>query len=144
MGLLDTTIDNIDKKITRELITNPRGLDFELVKHTWISVKGRSFQIPSEHLFRKDVYIAKNGFNVYAAGSIKLPVFFQTGDEIEVSVSFIRGHYMNVESQIYITIATKMEPMKFKTNLYESIKRFLDEDNIISYLTDRLKLNLIQ
>ena len=137
MGLLDATIDNIDEKITRELITNPRGLDFE-------SINDRLFQIPSEHFFRKDVYIAKNGFNVYASSGIKLPAFFRTGDEVEVSVSFICGHYMNVESQIYITIATKMEPMKFKTNLYESIKQFLDEDNIISYLTDRLKLNLIQ
>ena len=137
MGLLDTTIDNIDKKITRELITNPRGLGFE-------SINDRLFQIQTEHFFRKDVYIAKNGFNIYAASSIKLPTFFHTGDEVEVSVSFICGHYMNVESQIYITIAPKMEPMQFKTNLYESIKQFLDEDNIIGYLTDRLKLNLIQ
>lgn len=137
MGLLDATIDNIDKKITRELITNPRGLDFE-------SINDRLFHIPTEHFFRKDVYISKNGFNIYAAGCIKLPTFFHTGDEVEVSVSFICGHYMNIESQIYITITSKMEPMKFKTNLYESIKQFLDEDNIISYLTDRLKLNLIQ
>lgn len=137
MGLLDTTIDNIDKKITLELITNPRGLDFE-------SINDRLFQIQSEHFFRKDVYINKNGFNVYAVSNIKLPEFFRAGDEVDVSVSFICGHYMNVESQIYITIIQKMEPMKFKTNLYESIKQFLDEDNIISYLTDRLKLNLIQ
>lgn len=137
MGLLDTTIDNIDKKITRELITNPRWLDFEPVNY-------RLFQFQSEHFFRKDVHINKNGFNVYAIGSIKLPTFFRTGDEVEVAVSFVCGHYMNVESQIYITIATKMEPMKFKTNLYESIKQFLDEDNIISYLTDRLKLNLLE
>lgn len=135
MGLLDVTIDNIDEKITRELITNPRWLDFE-------PVNDRLFQFQSEHFFRKDVYIAKNGFNVYALSGIKLPAFFRTGDEVEVSVSFICGHYMNVESQIYITIAPKMNPMKFKTNLYESIKQFLDEDNIISYLTDRLKLNL--
>ena len=137
MGLLDTTNDNIDQKITRELVTNPRGLNFE-------SINDRLFQIPSEHFFRKDVYIAKNGFNVYALSGIKLPAFFHTGDEVEVSISFICGHYMNVESQIYITIAPKMEPMKFKTNLYESIKQFLDEDNIIGYLTDRLKLNLLE
>ena len=137
MGLLDTTIDNIDEKITLGLITHPGGLGFE-------SINDRLFQIPSEHFFRKDVYISKNGFNIYAASCIKLSAFFRTGDEVEVSVSFICGHYMNVESQIYITIASKMEPMKFKTNLYESIKQFLDEDNIIGYLIDRLKLNLIQ
>lgn len=137
MGLLDTTIDNIDKKITRELITNPRWLNFD-------PVNDKLFQFQSEHFFRKDVYINKNGFNVYAIGSIKLPTLFRTGDEVEVMVSFVCGHYMNVESQIYITIAPKMNPMKFKTNLYESIKQFLDEDSIISYLTDRLKLNLIQ
>ena len=137
MGLLDVTIDNIDKKITRGLITHPGGLDFE-------PVNDRLFQFQSEHFFRKDVYINKNGFNVYAVGGIKLPTLFRTGDEVEVSVSFICGHYMNVESQIYITIAPKIKPMKFKTNLFESIKQFLDEDNIISYLTDRLKLNLIQ
>lgn len=137
MGLLDTTIDNIDEKITQGLITHPGGLGFE-------SINDRLFQIPSEHFFRKDVYISKNGFNIYAASCIKLPAFFHTGDEVEVSVSFICGHYMNVESQIYITIASKMEPMKFKTNLYESIKQFLDEDNIIGYLTDKLKLDLIQ
>lgn len=138
MGLLDVTIDNIDKKITLGLITHPGGLNFE-------SINDRLFQILPEHLFRKDVYIVKNGFNVYAAGSIKMPKFFHTGDEVEVSVSFIHGHYMDVESQIYITIVpNKIEPMKFKTNLYESIKQFLDEDNIVSYLTDRLKLNLIQ
>lgn len=137
MGLLDATIDNIDKKITRELITDPEGLDFE-------SITDRLFQIPSNHFFRKAVYIEKNGFNVYALSGIKLPAFFRTGDEVEVLVSFISGHYMNAESQIYITIAPKMEPMIFKTNLYESIKLFLDEDNILSYLTDRLKLNLIQ
>lgn len=137
MGLLDVTIDNIDKKITRELVTNPRGLDFE-------SINDRLFQILSEQFFRKDMYIAKNGFNVYALSSIKLPAFFRTGDEVEVSVSFVCGHYMNIESQIYITIAPTMKPMKFKTNLYESIKQFLDEDNIIDYLADRLKLNLLE
>ena len=137
MGLLDTTINNIDQKITRELVTNPRGLNFE-------SINDRLFQIPSKHFFRKDVYIAKNGFNVYALSGIKLPAFFHTGDEVEVSISFIHGYYMNVESQIYITITPKMEPIKFKTNLYESIKQFLDEDNIINYLTDRLKLNLLE
>lgn len=137
MGLLDITNDNIDKEITRGLIIHPGGLDFE-------PVNDRLFQFQSEHFFRKDVYINKNGFNVYAVGGIKLPTSFHTGNEVEVSVSFICGHYMNVESQIYITIAAKMEPMKFKTNLYESIKQFLDEDNIISYLTDKLKLNLIQ
>lgn len=138
MGLLDATIDNIDEKITRELVTNPGGLNFE-------SINDRLFQIPSEHFFRKDMYIAKNGFNVYALSGIKLPAFFHTGDEVEVSVSFVCGHFMDVESQIYITITPKqIEPMEFKTNLYESIKQFLDEDNIISYLTDRLKLNLIQ
>ena len=138
MGLLDVTIDNIDKKITRELITHPGGLDFD-------SINDRLSLITSERFFRKDIYIAKNGFNVYAAGSIKLPTFFRTGDEVEVSVSFVCGHYMDVESQIYITIIpNKIEPIKFKTNLYESIKQFLDEDNILSYLTDRLKLNLIQ
>lgn len=138
MGLFDTTIENIDQKITRELVTNPRGLNFE-------SINDRLFQIPSEHFFRKDMYITKNGFNVYALSGIKLPAFFHTGDEVEVSVSFSFGHYMNVESQIYISIfPNKIEPMKFKTNLYESIKLFLDEDNIISYLTDRLKLNLLE
>lgn len=138
MGLLDTTIDNIDEKITQGLITHPGGLGFE-------SINDRLFQIPSEHFFRKDIYIEKNGFHVYALSGIKLPTFFHTGDEVEVSVSFVCGHYMVVESQIYITIVpSKIEPMKFKTNLYESIKQFLDEDNIIGYLTDRLKLNLIQ
>ena len=138
MGLLDITIDNIDEKITRGLITHPGGLGFE-------PVTDRLFQFPSEHFFRKDVYIHKNGVNVYAIGGIKLPTSFHTGNEVEVSVSFIHGYYMDVESQIYMTIVpNKIEPMKFKTNLYESIKQFLDEDNIISYLTDRLKLNLIQ
>lgn len=137
MGLLDVEIDNIDKQITQGLITHPGGLDFE-------PINDRLFQIQSEHFFRKDVYINKNGFNVYAIGGIMLPAHFCTGDEVEVSVSFVCGHYMNVESQIYMTIATKMEPMKFKTNLYESIKQFLDEDNIIGYLTDKLKLDLIQ
>lgn len=135
MGLLDVTIDNIDEKITRELITNPRELDFE-------PVNDRLFQFQSEHFFRKDVYINKNGFNIYALSSIETPAFFRIGDEVEVVVSFICGHYMNIESQIYKTIAPKMKPMKFKTNLYESIKQFLDEDNIVSYLTDRLELNL--
>lgn len=138
MGLLDTTIDNIDQQITQGLITHPGGLAFE-------PINDRLFQIPSEHFFRKDVYINKNGFNVYALSGIKLPAFFHTGDEVEVSISFVNGHYMDFESQIYRSIfPNKIEPMKFKTNLYESIKQFLDEDNIISYLTDKLKLDLIQ
>lgn len=138
MGLLDATINNVDKKITRGLVTDPEGLAFE-------SINDRLFQITSEHFFKKDMYIEKNGFNVYIVSGIKLPAFFHTGDEVEVSVSFSFGHYMDVESQIYISIfPNKIEPMKFKTNLYELIKMFLDEDNIIGYLTDRLKLNLIQ
>lgn len=129
MGLLDTTIDNIDKKITQGLITHPGGL---------------GFVFSSEHFFKKDVYINKKGFNLYAVCSINSPTFPHISDEVEVSVSFVCGHYMDIESQIYKTISSKIEPMKFKTNLYESIKIFLDEDNIISYLTDRLKLNLLE
>lgn len=58
MGLLDATIDNIDKKITRELITDPEGLDFE-------SINDRLFQIPSNHFFRKAVYIEKKTDSMY-------------------------------------------------------------------------------
>ena len=121
MGLLDITPDYSEQVITRSLITNPRGLNFDPFP-----------LVPTTH-FRKDVFIGTRDMNLLGVALIKIPSNFKDGDEVELSITFHEG-YIYRGGLKCDNLKGKMRPIKYKGSLYEYIQKILSDDYIINHI----------
>ena len=80
MGLLDITPEYSEQVITKSLITNPRGLNFDPLP-----------SLPNTQ-FRKDVFISTHNINLFGVAMIEIPSDFKAGDEVKLSIAFLGGY----------------------------------------------------
>ena len=121
MGLLDIIPEYSEQVITRSLITNPRGLNFDPFP-----------SIPNTH-FRKDIFIGARDLNLFGVAMIKISKDFKDGDEVELSITFHEG-YVYRGGLRYDNLKGKMRPIRYKGSLYEYLQKVLNDDYIINHI----------
>ena len=136
MGLLDTTIDNISEKITPSLIIRRDSLGFEPM-----------YMTRSSH-FRKEIYIKRDDDLVlHCTAVIWAKDGWDNDSEVLVRIIFNDGCFYNTLTQRWEDIYASDIPrdaMCIKTNLYETIRLFVSEDNIVRFLEQRHKYGIIR
>lgn len=136
MGLLDTTIDNISEKITPSLITRRDCLGFESMYMTRAS-----------H-FRKEIYIKRwDDLMLHCTAVIWAKDGWDNDSEVTVRIIFNDGCFYNTLTQRWEDIeasSISRDAMCIKTNLYETIRLFVSEDNIVRFLEQHHKYGIIR
>lgn len=136
MGLLDATIDNISEKITPSLIIRRDCLGFEPM-----------YMTRSSH-FRKEIYIKRwDDLILHCTAVILVKDGWDNDAEVLVKIIFNYGCFYNTLTQrwedIYPSDIPRYE-MRIKTNLYETIRLFVSEDNIVRFLEQHHKYGIIR
>lgn len=121
MGLLNITPEYSEQVITRSLITNPRGLNFEPLP-----------SLPNTH-FRKDIFVGRGKVRVLGIALIVIPKDFKDGDEVRLSITFPEGFIHNGGLN-YDNLKGKMQPILYSGSLYEYIQMVLSEDYIADHI----------
>lgn len=121
MGLLDLTPEYSEQVITKSLITNPRGLNFDPFP-----------SLPNTH-FRRDVFVSVRNMNLIGVAMIEIPSDFKDGDEVKLSITFQEG-YIYRGGLKYDNLKGKMRPIRYKGSLYEYIQKVLSDDYIINHI----------
>ena len=121
MGLLDITPEYSEQVITRSLITNPRGLNFD------------PFPSLQNTHFRRDVFIDAHNLTLFGVALLKIPKDFKDGDDVELSITFQEG-YIYGGGLKYDNLKGKMKPIKYTGSLYEYIQMVLSDDYIAGHI----------
>ena len=136
MGLLDATIDNIGEKITPSLITRRDCLCFEPM-----------YMTRSSH-FRKEIYIKRWDDLLLSCTAVIWAKYGWDNDaEVVVRIIFHDGCFYNTLTQRWEDINASEIPrdsMSIKTNLYETVRLFVSEDNIVRFLEQHHKYGIIR
>lgn len=121
MGLLDITPEYSEQVITRSLITNPSGLNFD------------PFPSLQNTHFRRDVFIGVRNINLFGVALLKIPKDFKDGDDVELSITFHEGYLYRGRLK-FDNLKGKMRPIIYKGSLYEYIQKVLSDDYIINHI----------
>ena len=121
MGLLDITPEYSEQVITRSLITNPRGLNFDPMP-----------SLPNTH-FRRDIFVRRGKVRVLGIALIEIPKDFKDGDEVSLSITFLEG-YIHEGGLNYKKLKGKMQPIKHTGCLYEYMQMVLSDDYIADHI----------
>lgn len=121
MGLLDITPEYSEQVITKSLITNPRGLNFD------------PFPSLPNTLFRKDIFVGRGKVRVLGIATIEIPKDFKDGDEVSLCITFPEG-YIHEGGLNYKKLKGKMRPIKHTGSLYEYIQMILSDDYIADHI----------
>jgi hypothetical protein len=136
MGLLDITTESDQTIITPNLITRRDCLGFESMYTT-----------RSSH-FRKEIYIkSDDDLVLHCTALILAKNRWDNDSEVLVRIIFNDGCFYNTLTQrwedIYASDIPRYE-MSIKTNLYETIRLFISEDNIIRFLVQHHKYGIVR
>lgn len=136
MGLLDITTESDQTIITPSLITRRDCLGFESM-----------YMTRSSH-FRKEIYIKRDDDLVLHCTAVILAKGSWDNDaEVLVKIIFNDGCFYNTLTQrwedIYPSDIPRYET-SIKTNLYETIRLFVSEDNIVRFLEQHHKYGIIR
>lgn len=136
MGLLDITTESDQTIITPSLITRRNCLGFE------------SMYLTQSSHFRKDIYIKRDDDLVlHCIAVIWAEDSWDNDSEVTVRIIFKDGCFYNTLTQRWEDIYASDIPrdaMCIKTNLYETIRLFVSEDNIIRFLEQQHKYGIIR
>lgn len=121
MGLLDITPEYSEQVITKSLITNPRGLNFDPFP-----------SLPNTH-FRRDVFVSTHNINLFGVAMIEIPSDFKDGDEVKLSITFSEG-YIYKGGFKFDNLKGKMKRIRYQGSLYEYIQKVLSDDYIIDHI----------
>lgn len=136
MGLLDITTESDQTIITPRLITRCDGLGFESM-----------YMTKSSH-FRKDIYIKRlDDLLLHCTAVIWAKDDWDNDSEVLVRIIFNDGCFYNTFTQRWEDIYASDIPrdaMSIKTNLYETIRLFVSEDNIVRFLEQHHKYGIIR
>ena len=136
MGLLDITIESDQTIITPNLITRRDCLGFESMYTT-----------RSSH-FRKEIYIKRwDDLMLHCTAVIWAKDGWDNDSEVTVRIIFNDGCFYNTLTQRWEDIYASDIPrdaMCIKTNLYETIRLFVSEDNIVRFLEQHHKYGIIR
>lgn len=136
MGLLDITTESDQTIITPSLITRRSCLGFE------------SMYLTQSSHFRKDIYIKRDDDLVLHCTAVIWAMDGWNNDaEVLVRIIFNDGCFYNTLTQRWEDIYASDIPrdaMGIKTNLYETIRLFISEDNIIRFLEQHHKYGIIR
>ena len=134
MGLLDITTESDRTIITPSLITRRDCLGFESM-----------YMTRSSH-FRKEIYIKRwDDLILHCTAVILVKDGWDNDAEVLVKIIFNDGCFYNTLTQrwedIYPSDIPRYE-MRIKTNLYETIRLFVSEDNIVRFLEQHHKYGI--
>ena len=136
MGLLDITTESDQTIITPSLITRRDCLGFEPM-----------YMTRSSH-FRKEIYIKRDDDLVlHCTAVIWAKDGWDNDSEVTVRIIFNDGCFYNTLTQRWEDIYASDIPrdaMCIKTNLYETIRLFVSEDNIVRFLEQHHKYGIIR
>lgn len=136
MGLLDITTESDQIIITPSLITRCDCLGFESM-----------YMTESSH-FRKDIYIKRwDDLMLQCTAVIWAKDGWDNDEEVLVQILFNDGCFYNTLTQRWEDINASSIPrdaMSIKTNLYETIRLFISEDNIVRFLEQHHKYGIIR
>ena len=121
MGLLDITPEYSEQVITRSLITNPRGLNFEPLP-----------SLPNTH-FRRDIFVGKHNLSLFGVALLEIPKDFKEGDEVKLSIAFMEG-YIHEGGLNIKNLKGKMSPIRHTGSLYEYMQMVLSDDYIADHI----------
>lgn len=136
MGLLDITTESDQTIITPSLITRHDCLGFESM-----------YMTRSSH-FRKDIYIKReDDLMLRCTAVIWAKDSWDNDSEVLVRIIFNDGCFYNTLTQRWEDIeapSISRDAMCIKTNLYETIRLFVSEDNIVRFLEQHHKYGIIR
>lgn len=136
MGLLDITTESDQTIITPRLITRRSCLGFE------------SMYLTISSHFRKNIYIKRSDdLMLQCTAIIWAKNGWDNDAEVVVRIIFNDGCFYNTLTQRWEDIYASDIPrdaMCIKTNLYETIKLFISEDNIVRFLEQHHKYGIIR
>lgn len=137
MGLLDITTESDQTIITPSLITRRDCLGFESM-----------YMTRSSH-FRKEIYIKRDDDLVLHCTAVILAKedSWNNDSEVLVKIIFNDGCFYNTLTQKWEDIYPSDIPRyttSIKTNLYETIRLFISEDNIVRFLEQHHKYGTIR
>lgn len=136
MGLLDITTESDQIIITPSLITRRDCLGFESMYTT-----------RSSH-FLKNIYIKRwDDLMLHCTAVIWAKEGWDNDAEVLVRIIFHEGCFYNTLTQKWEDIEDSSIPrdaMCIKTNLYETVRLFVSEDNIIRFLEQHHKYGIIR
>jgi hypothetical protein len=136
MGLLDVTTELDQTIITPGLITRRDCLGFE------------SMYLTRSSHFRKEIYIKRDDDLVLQCTAVIWAKDSWDNDaEVLVRIIFNYGCFYNTLTQMWEDIEASIIPrdaMSIKTNLYETIRLFVSEDNIVRFLEQHHKYGIIR
>lgn len=136
MGLLDITTESDQTIITPSLITRRDCLGFESM-----------YMTRSSH-FRKEIYINRwDDLGLHCTAVIWAKDGWDNDAEVLVRIIFNDGGFYNTLTQRWEDIEASnisRDAMCIKTNLYETIRLFVSEDNIVRFLEQHHKYGIIR